>query len=81
VTGTQASFVANDGAVILPARVDPDGRLSGQLVIAGGDKKPFPLRLEGLVTADTASGTYATPRCRFALSLTRVRLGLFGGAD
>jgi hypothetical protein len=79
-TGT-ASFAANDGAVVVPATVAPDGKLAGQLVLTGGDKKPFPLTLEGTVTQDTATGSYTTPRCRFALSLKRVHPGLFGSTE
>jgi hypothetical protein len=77
----KASFAANDGAVVVPATVAPDGKLAGQLVLTGGDKKPFPLTLEGTVTDDAATGSYMTPRCRFALSLKRVHLGLFGSAE
>jgi hypothetical protein len=76
-----ASFAANDGAVVVPATVAPDGKLAGQLVLTGGDKKPFPLALDGMVTQDAATGTYTTPRCRFALSLKRVHVGLFGSAE
>jgi hypothetical protein len=75
-----ASFAANDGAVVVPATVAPGGKLTGSLVLTGGDKKPFPLTLDGVVTEQSATGTYSTPRCRFALSLKRVRLGLFGSA-
>jgi hypothetical protein len=81
VTKGSASFAANDGAVVVPATIAPDGKLAGQRVLIGGDKKPFPLSLDGTVTDDVATGTYATPRCRFSLLLTRVRLGLFGTAD
>lgn len=76
-----ARFAANDGAVVVPATVAPDGKLAGQLVLTGGDKKPFPLALDGSVTDDAATGTYTTPRCRFALSLKRVHLGFFGSAE
>jgi hypothetical protein len=76
-----ANFAANDGAVVLPATVAPNGKLAGQRVLIGGDKKPFPLSLDGTVTDDVATGTYATPRCRFSLLLNRVHVGLFGAAD
>jgi len=76
-----ASFAANDGAVVVPATVATDGKLAGQRVLIGGDKKPFPLSLDGTVTNDVATGTYTTPRCRFSLLLTRVHLGLFGSSE
>jgi hypothetical protein len=76
-----ASFAANDGAVVVPATVAPDGKVAGQRVLLGGDKKPFPLSLDGAVTGDVFTGTYATPRCHFSLLLTRVRLGLLGSPE
>ena len=81
VVKDSASFAANDGAVVVPATVGADGKLSGQHVLLGGDKKPFPLAIDGTVTGDVFTGTYTTPRCRFSLLLTRVRLGLFGGPE
>jgi hypothetical protein len=76
-----ASFAANDGAVVVPATVAQGGKLAGQRVLIGGDKKPFPLSLDGTVTDDVFTGTYTTPRCRFSLLLTRVHLGFFGGPE
>ncbi len=76
-----ASFAANDGAVVVPATVAAGGKLAGQRVLIGADKKPFPLALDGTVTDDVFTGTYATPRCRFSLLLTRVHLGMFGSPE
>ena len=72
-----AEFAPNDGAVVVPGEVAADGTLSGWLVLPGTDKKPFPLKLEGKVTKDVATGSYITPRCRFVLLLTRVRSKFF----
>jgi hypothetical protein len=81
VAGGNASFAANDGAVVVPATVAADGKLAGQRVLIGSDKKPFPLALAGTVTDDVFTGTYTTPRCHFSLLLTRVHLGLFGSPE
>jgi hypothetical protein len=72
----RATFAANDGALLVPGEVAPDGTLSGRLVLTGADRKPYPLTLEGTVTEEVATGSYVTPRCRFALLLTRTRTGL-----
>ncbi len=59
--------------MVIPGEVAADGKLTGELVRPGADKKPFAMTLEGNVTEEVASGVYATPPCRFALLLTRAR--------
>jgi hypothetical protein len=75
----RARFTPNDGAVVVPGEVAADGSLSGRLERTGADNKPYPVTLEGTVTEEVATGSYVTPRCRFALLLTRTRIGLLEG--
>ncbi|MCW3476543.1 hypothetical protein [Limobrevibacterium gyesilva] len=76
VMDRKANFVPNDGALVVPGDVAPDGTLSGGLELLGADRKPFPLALQGHVDADRAEGSYTTPRCRFTLDLRRVPVSL-----
>ena len=79
VMNGRADFSPNDGAQLIPGEVSADGTLSGRLDRTGADNKPFPLPIEGKVTDEVATGSYATPRCRFSLLLTRTRIGLLDG--
>jgi len=79
VKDRHAEFAPNDGALVVPGEVAADGTLSGRLERTGVDNKPYPLTLEGTVTEEVATGSYVTPRCRFALLLTRTRIGLLEG--
>jgi hypothetical protein len=62
----QAAFVRDDGAQVLRGTVTPDGQVSARLETRGADKKPFVQSFNGRVRGDTATGTYASPRCTAA---------------
>jgi hypothetical protein len=86
VTGPEHfSFTPSDGVLVVTGEVSPDGRFAGSLTIGAASpdkpsdskggvekkKEPFVLRVEGQVSGDAASGSYATPRCQATFQLTR----------
>jgi hypothetical protein len=80
--GDRLSFAPDDGALVIPAALAPDGSFSGSLVTSqqrpehGGPPVAWTLSVDGRLTADAAVSTYATPRSRGDFRLPRVPLRL-----
>jgi hypothetical protein len=57
--------------LVLSGRATPDGKVTASLETQGADRKPYHLSFTGTVTGQTLAGAYVTPRCRYAVTLTR----------
>lgn len=67
----QALFTPNEATWSLPGTATATGDLLAERTGIGADRRPFPTRLTGRWTNEAATGTYATPRCVYAVALTR----------
>jgi hypothetical protein len=65
------SFEPNEGTWTLQGEAKPDGTLYADKSQIGTDKKPYETTLEARWTPTTVTGTYTTPRCTFAVNLSR----------
>lgn len=64
-------FAPNTGTLALRGTIDAAGHITAGLTLPGADRTPYQLTLDASRTAGTIAGTYATPRCRYALILTQ----------
>jgi hypothetical protein len=64
------TLAPDDGTLLLSGDVGADGALLATLTTPGADRKPFVMRFNGRMNAQTVQGRYVTPRCAFAVSLT-----------
>ena len=64
-------FEPNEGTWILQGEAKPDGTLYANKTQLGADKKPYETAIEARWTPTSIVGTYTTPRCTFAVTLTR----------
>ena len=64
-------FAPETGVISLPGHVGKDGHIVAGQTLSGADHKAFAMVFEGDLKGDTVTGTYATPRCRAAVSLNR----------
>lgn len=62
-------FAPNSGTLILAGHLTA-GQLAASLTLPGADKKPYPVSFTATLAGTTIAGTYITPRCRYAVSLT-----------
>src|SRR5579875_1652145 len=69
--GDAARFAPGDGTLTLAGHAR-GGLVTADLATTGTDHKPYPLTFSGSRQGGTISGTYATPRCRYDVHLTRV---------
>lgn len=67
----QALFVPDETTWTLSGTALPDGRVQAERTASGADKKPYLTRFAGTWTLGAATGTYTTPRCAYAVALTR----------
>ena len=76
----RASLVASRGAVLftpdegtwtLDGTVAPGGAITAGRMTTGANKQPYATTLTAGLTGGAITGTYATPRCRYAVTLTR----------
>ena len=63
-------FAPNEGTWVLQGILTPDGSVAADRTIPGVDKRPWQTTFDGRWTPATVIGTYKTPRCSFAVSLT-----------
>ena len=64
-------FIPDETTWVLTGTATATGALQAERVGRGASKQPFPTRLSGTWTPETASGTYTTPGCTYAVQLTR----------
>ncbi len=67
----QALFVPDDTTWSLPGAAQPGGAIEAERIGSGANKKPWPTRFAGTWTPGAVTGTYTTPRCTYAVGLTR----------
>jgi hypothetical protein len=68
--GRYVQFTPREGVLILDGQIAPDGQVTASLDTHGADRKPYHLTLRAQLTANQVTGTYTTPRCRYAVSLS-----------
>ena len=65
-------FTPNEGTRTLEgASVPQDGTIAAERTTTGTDKKPYVTRLAARLADSAVTGTYTTPRCSYAVKLTR----------
>jgi hypothetical protein len=69
--GRDLQFTPTQGVLILPGQITPSGHIEAALQTQGADRKPYLLKLTATLTGQAISGTYVTPRCRYAVHLTQ----------
>jgi hypothetical protein len=69
--GGEAQFAPTDGVAVLPGHIEGAGHVLAGSNAIGADKKPFPQVFDGSLTGERVHGTFATPRCRASVDLTR----------
>lgn len=64
-------FTPDEGTWVLQGAAAPDGTVTAERTRQGADKQPFTTKLAAKWTQQTVTGTYTTPRCTYAVNLTR----------
>ena len=64
-------FTPNEGTQTLVGTIEAGGAIAAERKTVGADKKPYVVTLSARVADEAISGTYATPRCRYAVRLGR----------
>jgi hypothetical protein len=75
--GQQVAFAPDDGTLVIPGSIAPDGSIAAQRDTLGANHKPFTMRLQARRQGDTIAGTFTTPRCQSSVTLTRVHMPVF----
>ncbi len=70
IRGNAVVFAPQDGTTTLQGTI-ADNTLSASTVLPGADRKSYTLQLAGHLVGDRIDATLTTPRCRYALSLSR----------
>ncbi len=69
--GANLQFTPTQGVLILSGQIAPSGQVLASLASQGADHKPYLLKLTAKLDGRTIVGTYATPRCRYAVHLNQ----------
>lgn len=64
-------FTPNEGTQSLAGMITPEGAVAATRNTTGADKKPYVTKLAARVEDGSITGTYETPRCRYAVRLRR----------
>lgn len=64
-------FTPNEGTQTLTGTITPARTVTAERTTTGTDKKPYVMTLAARIEDGVVTGTYATPRCRYAVRLTR----------
>ena len=64
-------FTPNEGTQTLAGTIAATGAVTAERTTTGADKKPYVAALAARVEGGAITGTYATPRCRYAVRLSR----------
>jgi hypothetical protein len=67
----KALFIPDENTWTLTGTATATGSVEAERIGAGANKQPYSTKLSGTWAAKTASGTYTTPRCTYAVQLTR----------
>jgi len=71
-TEHHVQFVPYDGVIILPGVISQAGEIRAALAARGTATPLVPLLFSGQVRGNRITGTYSTPRCRYAADLAPV---------
>ncbi len=69
--GPDLQFTPAQGVLILDGQITPAGELTASLSTPGADHKPYLLKLTAILAGQTITGSYVTPRCRYAVHLAQ----------
>ncbi len=69
VTRNAALFTPDEGTRTLEGTATPDSAITAERTTTGADKKPYATRFAARLADGTITGTYTTPRCRYAVTL------------
>ena len=64
-------FTPDEGTRTLEGTVSPEGAVTAERTTPGANKQPYTTTLTAQLAPGAITGTYATPRCRYAVALTR----------
>ena len=70
IRGNAVVFAPQDGTTTLQGTIEGTA-LSASAVLPGVDRKSYTLQLAGQLAGNQIDATFTTPRCRYALFLTR----------
>src|SRR5271163_2128113 len=66
-------FTPREGIIALDGTLAADGTIRASTVSNGMDHTPYRQTFNGQLTGDKVTGSYTTPRCRYAVTLTAPR--------
>ena len=66
-----ALFTPNEGTQTLNGTITPEGTITATRSTTGADKKPYAVTLAARMADGSITGTFVTPRCRYAVRLRR----------
>ena len=64
-------FTPGEGTQTLAGMIAADGTMTAERVTTGADKKPYAVAFTARIADGVISGSYVTPRCRYAVRLGR----------
>ena len=67
---TTIIFAPASGTLFLRGRLSDEKNLAASLLLTDPNKQPYHLTFQGVLDGNHVSGTYTTPRCRYAATLT-----------
>ncbi len=67
---TTIIFAPAAGTLFLQGKLSEQKNLAASLILTDPNKQPYHLSFLGLLDGTHISGTYTTPRCRYAADLT-----------
>ncbi len=70
--GSAITVSPADGTLTLDGTITGTS-ISAATTLTGADKKPYPITFTGELAGSRIEGTLATPRCRYALTLSATR--------
>jgi hypothetical protein len=71
ITAPSVIFAPDDGTWILNGSIEPDGAILADRTQIGANKEPYETSLTAHWTPEAVTGEYTTPRCKYAVRLTR----------
>jgi hypothetical protein len=69
--GQYVEFTPRQGVLILNGQIDPGGHVIASAQTPGADRKLYTLKLDAALSGPIIAGTYVTPRCRYAVTLSQ----------
>ncbi|MEJ0047571.1 MAG: hypothetical protein WDN04_16685 [Rhodospirillales bacterium] len=70
LTDTHVHFTPREGVITLDGSLAADGTMQADAIANGMDHTPYRQSFTGRLIGDQVTGTYITPRCRYAVTLS-----------